>query len=846
MAFPQAYTDGLSARAVSVTLTFEIEGWPTVYANRAIDPSSWYSATGLGGETPRAAQNRPTAASQFLKSDVNGDPLDFGLSATTLDLLQSRASIGTATVSLVDVDGSLAAFTALRRPTGAVLEYGIDGRNPTDQTSMTLYLGGDTSQLSGADYFYVGRETFLRAGSIGGDGSVSVKRAQLGSSRCEHQGVFTADGSNGNSSITPSGSTGDVVSAWPRHLIDRKIWIRIGYNATCDADCVAVFVGSIRDFGWEDSCRTLTFHCEDAQARLKRPIFTDLATRWFPADSIRPASPRITSPASPGSTFILDGLSSQFAFAGSERFFGIVESQPFLFSYATTNPDGSSQVFQRGSSWFRASIDYPFDVGSTLGFRPMIFVAKGSADSLNDLYGIWPETVGGLDANHVLVALLLILTSTGTAADMATPGNNGDFDLLPATWGLGISQEDVDVAGILALAGKQAHRTVAVPVLDVVSDARDWLIALLRPFGYALTVNADGQLSVVSMDPLTPDDLLALPAISMADVALGADGQPLNLTGPASNGDQRTVAIQWSDSPFIRDGKLQLRQPITVQLSDDEDTIALNGSVEPLTVECPGIYSVEPDVDYSAQGFESLTGVSFFLAPGGPNGRTQMAELLTNLALRFGGAPFVVTMEAWLRQSERSVGDWVALTFPFAPNPFSAARGISNVVAQVTSRRTNLLRGTLDLELTISEAGNQAARFMSPAFVLDGWDGGSKTAALTDTYSADITRHDTDAVTDALVGSGVVVRVYATGSSAATSGRSGPVTVTARTTTSLTFSSAPTLTLLDGSTRPPVTGDVVRLGDYGEQTAAAKGRFAYLSDPSTDELGGSDPADTWA
>lgn len=858
VAFPAVYDSAITtAKQIAVTITLEIEGWPTVYANRDLGTlSDWYGTTALdtagGTIAARATQDQRTSQAQFFKSDYSdGKPMDFGFSAVALDLLRSSANMGTAKVSLADKDGSLAGLTATRRSAGAVLEYGIDNKIPTDNSTFTLYLGGDTTALAAASYFYLGRETFKRAGSIGGDGSVSVKRAQLGSTRWAHQGVFTADGSNGNTSTTPSGSDGDVVSAFPRHVIDRKAWIRVGYGATCDADCVLAFAGTIRNFGWEDAGLTLTISCEDGQSRLKRPIFTDLSTRWFPAGGR--SAPQLTMTSlSPPSNFRLDQLPEDIAFSVGDRVCGIVANQFWILQVVSVASDGAAGAYTcsaQGTSLFATNLPLPdglLKTGAAYPFRPMILVAKGSSDSTSQRYGLWPELANGLDANHVLSVLLMVLTSTGTAADFSTPGSNGAYDLLPAAWGLGIPQADINVAGITALASAAGarFRLVQVPVLDVVQDAREWLVNLLRPFGYALIVNAIGQIDVTSIDPLDPDTLAALPTLQTSDMAIGQDGNPAKMVGPVSSGDQRVIAVRWSDSPFIRDGKLELRQPITLQLTDDEDPAALNGSVSATAIEAWGLDSTVPGLD-DDDGV-TRTGCAFFIARNDTRGLSVLADLLSRLATRFGGAPAVITVEVWLRKSELSVGDFVKLTFGWAPTPFSATRGMAGTVAQITSRQVNLLRGTLDLELTISEAGNENVRFLSPSFVVSAWNSGTKTVTVVDTYAAS-GKHDLDAITAALVSAGTELVFAAFGGTKATTGKSGAVAIASKgSSTTLTFAASPLIHMLNGATRAPLAGDTIRLADYADQVAAAKTRFAYEADAIDEELGGADSADVWS
>jgi hypothetical protein len=219
-----------------------------------------------------------------------------------------------------------------------------------------------------------------------------------------------------------------------------------------------------------------------------------------------------------------------------------------------------------------------------------------------------------------------------------------------------------------------------------------------------------------------------------------------------------------------------------------------------------------------------------------------VANLLSNLAVRFAGPSFTMAMEVPLSFSGLSVGDFVELNFPWAPNPFTGARGLTNVTAQVMSRQANLFEGTLTLEVNISGAGNENSRFLAPSFVVSSWNSGTKTITVTNTFnpSGD---NDTDALGPAgTLLSGMLVRVYTADHSA----RSGVVTVSSKTSTTLVLATAPSLAPLGGSSRGPIAGDVLELADYSDSPpAAAKSRYSWLADPTTDELGGTDPADGW-
>jgi hypothetical protein len=114
---------------------------------------------------------------------------------------------------------------------------------------------------------------------------------------------------------------------------------------------------------------------------------------------------------------------------------------------------------------------------------------------------------------HPLAIALALLTSTGTASGSSS-GENGGYDLLGEDWGLGIPavgdaalidltswQDEMDKSPLLAI-----DRLVLgwdgepVRALDVI------ISKLLRPFGYFLTIDTQGRLSVARLTMASVED----------------------------------------------------------------------------------------------------------------------------------------------------------------------------------------------------------------------------------------------------------------------------------------------------------------------------------------------------
>lgn len=122
------------------------------------------------------------------------------------------------------------------------------------------------------------------------------------------------------------------------------------------------------------------------------------------------------------------------------------------------------------------------------------------------------DEVEGYPQAHPLTGALALLTSTGT-------GRNGAFDVLGASWGLGLDALELDEwTAAIALSPHLAYDHLVlgaggegVDVLRVVQDT------LLRPFGYFLSVTVTGSLSIAR---------LGLPTLANASAAAAASVVP--------------------------------------------------------------------------------------------------------------------------------------------------------------------------------------------------------------------------------------------------------------------------------------------------------------------------------
>lgn len=172
---------------------------------------------------------------------------------------------------------------------------------------------------------------------------------------------------------------------------------------------------------------------------------------------------------------------------------------------------------------------------------------------------------------HPLAIAMALLMSTGT-------GDNGAYDVLGAEWGLGLSYVDVtaweaaidatpDLALDRLLLGRDGEPVVVERVIRE---------QLLRPYGFAMTEDADGLLSVARLS--TPDMTIRSTALANAvsaypepqptqDSQLASRSRVLTLkVGGEPWGEPQDVQIELADRS-TRSGRLEDTPRLTLDLS---------------------------------------------------------------------------------------------------------------------------------------------------------------------------------------------------------------------------------------------------------------------------------------
>lgn len=787
------FAAGLAQRHADATLALQIEGLPYAFGNFSAD-STWFASSAYTFEGVRPWLS------------VDGDdkaaflPVIGGQRA---DLLRGRVSIGTLRIAVEDVDGSLAGYMATRRTdawlrvlrgattttvagsTDTVLNVAdasvavpgrwvtvgvstrkvanIDTTSSPETITLTSALSGgapgtgvtvessDLSASSGATRAtvtttpessgaasdwpasgtcWLGTEAcaFTRSSDV-----LTLTRGRYRSRVREHRG----DPAAGNASVP-----GAIVTQYPRGLIGRWAWLRLGLDADNDGECGTVFAGQVTKAQW-DGHRRLVLELEDSQAWLRRPIFTALGTGWNGKDGQTPVGELV---------------------AGGDAFTVALQLDPATTSVsASNNDDGDRFAVRVGEQALIVALDA---AETTSRGRPVLNVV-GSADGrpvvLDGYAGEVPAvavfskdaiantsrdarsfaTIDGLPMHplHVLLALLL---STGAESNDSLTQSYA-YDGLPSSWGLGIPIAEVDVTGIQDLAQQTPALTFDGVVIDAqIPDARDWIIKhLLQPYGLYLRSTSTRAISVGWLRAITGDDVTAATTLTLSDVIVDANGAPL-IVGPEFSDEVVAGPVEW---------RVAGEETATiVQVSEDT----------------AGVYVDASSIEVEVIGVRD------------PNRRSDMlTSLLDVIQTRYALPPAILRVSLGIAKSTLNVGDIVDVTLPNVPNIRDSSRGLTNEIFEVWSKRLDLRRGLVELELAQSGLQVERTRTLAPACIASGGMTGAVLPVTQNTFTLSGGSYDdTDAFAD-----GDIVRLYS--SDLVT--QSPPTSIVSRTATSITL-----------------------------------------------------------
>jgi hypothetical protein len=810
MSVPSAFTTGLAQRHANGRVWLEIAGLPYAYGNFEAT-SSWFASR--------------SATQQFegVKSLLGLDGAKFTppqLAAQRVDHVEGRVDLGQLVVRLNDTDGSLLTLWPTRRTDGRLsLATSIDYADEASVvlTQMVAGIQSDAAAATEAGgwgssgVLYFPRETIGFTARSGATFTISNStRGKYRSERSPHRGFDTT---------RPGGEKlpGEIVTQYPRSLQGRRCWLYFGLDADDATDGVLLFAGVIRGAGWENGAHELVLDCDDWQGALKRPLFADV----FGGDPVKVAGDATLYLVGLGGTTdpsasLVGGLEGIRDVADDTIFRVVADDKIVTLErdstvYGSLGPGGGVRVV----SWLPNN---PPTVGEVAITGPAVLVA---GESQTD-----PRFLGtgfcGYDGEnepfeHPLQILLAILTSTGYLAEA-----NGAYDVLPREWGLGIPQDEIDVAGIERIIRATPQYKVCIPVVEPVTDAREFIVReLLKPFGFYLRPVLGSTVGIGWLHEPTPADLAAATTLSSGDLAVDDRGQFVKFSGPAIDPNGIIGQFVVSTSPRIIDGKIELAQAGAIVWPVEVDVVDDYLAARAVEIEAAGIHD-------PSGGFPALMARD-----------EHFPALAASYASRFGLPPVVLSVACTLDKITLNVGDLVLLDFDNVPSIYAASRGLSGVYGEVTQKAVDLARGIVDLEITQSSLGTVPTRAFAPCCIVTAWDSGTKTLTVTQNEFTEAgVADDTDAFAD-----GYGVRLYRADMATRYPTSGAIPTIASRTATTVVLDSVPT-----GYTF--AAGDVLTLADYTEQPATAAGatakaRFAFLADSADGYLGTADAANEW-
>lgn len=840
----------IRSRNVYPALILQIGGLPSAYVY-APDNIDFTPATFWEGEDDRIV---PAAVKHLFRiDDKTGFPLGFNLSGTELDVLNGRCDMGTLSCEL-DCDDELVALQATERSTGwRRLSVSVGAW----QTELELE---DASGISAGNVLYVDREA-VYVESVSGD-TLTVVRGWYGSTPARHSGAYkpnAADPSNPLPNL--SEGRGAIVTTYPRYLDELPVTLWYGLSPTKLSDCVRVFAGQLRNLANEGL--GVGIYAEDGQARLVQPLFWNIGEGWYVEPSTKgPNQPRIGDrlPAGPdrtlGAISIGDAPPNSILRQADQPIYVMIGSYIWwgrttaVLDFFQTNIDF---VPLRRDVW---ATTFKYE-GGIRPVAPVILVSASSSDTSQPESDLpWLEehvtNLGTVSGYHPLMYLLQLLTSTGYHYETGlTTQQNSAFDTLPTGWGLGIPADQIDIDGIVALALSTPELRTRLVVTDVVENARDWITEnLLRPFGLYLAVTSDGAITVGSLQALSPDQLLDLPTIEIADLTIEPGTKQLRmLKGPTREGRDRVASVKLIDTPCTADGRIEFRRERTITVTEEMDQAR---AADPIEIETTGLVSddelPEPD-SLLEEGQKQITVrgempdndeykariTTLQRAPGAKTGREYIARLLSILQARFNTPSHKLTVKVRPGLWALGIGDRVSVSIANLVNPFSPVRGWSGVVCEITRRTVTLLTGEIELELSTSLGRMGNARFVAPCMKVVSWNAGTLTATVESNRYAPVGSYDSEPfIASPTVGTGWTLQVQ----SAERLQRSQTVQLVAKTDTTVTFSEAP---VLDLEGRAPAAGDVITLAMYPDALPIMKSRYAYrCNGGSNPQLGSGD------
>lgn len=656
MSLPANFLAAIQSRSLRVFRWLEIEGLPYAYGSAALS-GSFFSARAA------AAQFSGIKSSLIKVPPIEDQELD------VLDGVPRRSGVVEAQIGDHDLLPTL--WTGVGNVTAAQVAA------ETSAAATSIVYVGSGAAIPSSGTIYIGTETITYTGHDTG------AKTLTGCSR----GRFRS-----TAAVIPAGAP---IGLAPYTLSGRRAWLYLvaveGVStsiSSSEPDKVLRFSGIVTKFRMDTDPNVYVLSMESLERELDQPCFRDLRTLGDDSGSgIHDGSSAyseggllVGSSASPTSDAFWSRGGAQFE--DGEIFAMRVDDEIFR-----VNKDGIWIHVTHGGlfSTARAAHKKKFSA------REVVAVTASSTkpDGLAAKFASAPTTAAPAPADHPLMILLQVLLSTGTGSNTGhSSGRN--YDVLPASWGMGLTYDRVDVDAIEALVEEFPDVRIG-GVIEQPINFLAFLKSVLRPLGCYATITVEGKLVFRYLRPPLPDETTRL--LTDAHRKRGRHpGYDANLSAPVQT-------IEYRYGIDIADGGKPKRVAIhNFALAN----FYTKGKGRKFIYDAPLFYT----------GKDAIPG-----EPRAPN-LFAVEEFLLKRAdffqVRFGRPPPVVTEIVDLSFFDVELGALVEITSTVLPNPATGTRGVAGAIGEVIAKRIDEEEKLVELSLLMTGYQLGSYRFIAP------------------------------------------------------------------------------------------------------------------------------------
>lgn len=539
---------------------------------------------------------------------------------------------------------------------------------------------------------YCGRETVLYRKTS--STTLTVKRGMFGSEAEQHSGRNNTTGSDQQ-------AEGDIVSLYPRFFAGRRCRILWGMDAESESDTVVAFAGSIFGASWDDLGQSVVVEIDDFSTELRKTVFRHLDPANY---QIAPITARftsgITAPGTWGNVAFVEGIQDPGTDVEIDLLLDGVQSTRTTHTRwvvtlkRTTTTQGASRMYTHLQT---LAVDRTGQIVYIPNSRSRPLTTELSAASSMRRVELIDRSrqrwrVGNSADEWEPTHALDIVARLIMSTD---GGSNGTYDTLPDLYGLGIPAERVDTSGfaeLIALTDMPVSLIVEEPV-----QLQEFAHRILRPFGGALRPTWPASIGAYYLSEPGPDEITGATTIGTGEIAFS--GGALDVAGPQLSIEQAVSGIEWRE---YADESQPVRYLVTAQdiyrdPSAASEPVQVDASIIDRGRDRRGANDVEWDID-----------LALF-----------REDLLARIQRRLGTPPFTLIVGCYLEQVTLSVGDLVSVTLENFPSQWSATRGLSSQIFEVWGKGpVDLATGVVKLRLVQSGVGLDPVRYIAPSLIV--------------------------------------------------------------------------------------------------------------------------------